>query len=264
MAMSHWNNELEFAVASARFAGDSTLAAFRAGAKADTKKDGSLVTKTDLATEQLLRDRCLSAFPADGFLGEEFGEHIGTSGRRWIADPIDGTFSFAHGVPLYGTLLALEVDGISRVGVIHMPALAETVYAAEGTGAWHLPSFETTPAPARYRPSPPIHQALACATSTDYFRSSGHGALIETLLTTFGTVRGWSDCYAHLLAATGRADIVIEPVVHLWDIAPMTIIHAEAGGVCTDWQGRATAHSGQCVAAGKPLHADVLNLLRSE
>ncbi len=258
-----FTGELEFALAAARAAGDATLPTFRHGVDADTKPDGSLVTKTDLATEQLLRDRCLRAFPTDGFLGEEFGEHQGTSGRRWIADPIDGTFSFAHGVPLYGTLLALEIDGTSRVGVIHMPALAETVFAAQGLGAWHLPQGSSVPKPARYRACASLDRALACATSTDYFRSSGHARLLDRLVNSFGAIRGWSDCYAHLLAATGRTDVVIEPVVNVWDIAPMTVIHAEAGGLCTDWQGQTTAHNGNCLATAGPLHREVLQLLNS-
>ncbi len=264
MARAPFSAELEFALAAVRSAGDSTLPAFRQGVEPDTKPDGSLVTKTDLATEQLLRDRCLRAFPADCFLGEEFGEHTGTSGRRWIADPIDGTFSFAHGVPLYGTLLALETDGVSRVGIIHMPALAETVFAAEGLGAWHLSPESSVPKPARFRSCASLDRALICATSTDYFTSSGHAGLLSRLLGSFGAIRGWSDCYAHLLAATGRADSVIEPVVNLWDIAPMTVIHAEAGGLCTDWQGLPTAHSGQCLVTAGPLHTELLQLLNSQ
>lgn len=263
MTSRMWTSELEFALATARRAGDSTLAAFHQGSpETDNKSDGSIVTQTDLATERWLRSVCARQFPDDGFLGEEFAEVPGTSDRRWIVDPIDGTFSFANGVPLYGTLLALEVDGISRVGVIHMPALRETVFAAEGLGAWWLKPGSSTPTAARFRMCDSTSQALACATSPDYFTSPAQQALLPRLCAHFGSTRGWSDCYAHVLAATGRVDAVIEPVVRAWDIAPMTVIHREAGGMCTDWNGTETAHNGQCIATGGRIHNDVLTLLK--
>ncbi len=263
MAQTPWSSELEFALAATRHAGDQTLPAFYQRAhQPDQKPDGSIVTKTDLATEQWLRDHIAHHYPDDGFLGEEFGETTGTSGRRWIADPIDGTFSFAQGVPLYGTLLALETDGISRVGVIHMPALGETVYAAQGLGAWHLPSNTTSPVPARFRACTEITNALACATSPDYFDTPELQATLHKLLDAFGDTRGWSDCYAHVLAATGRVDVVIEPLVHPWDIAPMTVIHREAGGLCTDWSGTQTAHQGVCLVTAGTIHDAVLKLLK--
>lgn len=262
MAQTQWSSELEFALAATRQAGDQTLPAFQLGShQTDQKPDGSIVTQTDLATERWLRDHIARHYPDDGFLGEEFGETIGTSGRRWIADPIDGTFSFAHGVPLYGTLLALESQGISRVGVIHMPALRETVFAAQGLGAWRLPPSCSAPQPARVRACDDLNQALACATSPDYFDTPELRATLQRLLNAFGATRGWSDCYAHVLAATGRADVVIEPMVKPWDIAPMTVIHQEAGGLCTDWAGIQTAHHGVCLVTAGTLHNAVLELL---
>ncbi len=118
-------------------AGDVTLRYYRSGHVAvEHKKDATPVTIADREAEQLLRDRFSAYFPHDALLGEEFGERAGTSGYRWIVDPIDGTKSFVCGVPLYGTLIGLEYAGRSVLGVIHLPALNETVWGAAGQGAW--------------------------------------------------------------------------------------------------------------------------------
>ena len=143
---------LESAVAFARQAGDFTLTHFqRDDLAVETKADASPVTVADRGAEQLLRSLIAAAFPTDGILGEELGEQPGTSGYRWILDPIDGTKSFIHGVPLFGTLVGIERGGRSVVGVIHIPALAETAYAAAGQGAWYV---KGDAAPRRARVSP--------------------------------------------------------------------------------------------------------------
>lgn len=256
--------EMEFALWATREAGSRTLSAFCASTRSsDVKADGSLVTETDRATEMLLRELCAHAYPEDGFLGEEFGETPSASGRRWIADPIDGTISFVHGVPLYGTLLALESENKSRVGVIHMPALHETVYAADGLGAWHLPAGDLTPIRARMRPCTSLADAVACATSPDYFNSPHLRAVFLQILDAVGVTRGWSDCYAHVLAATGRVDVVVEPGVKPWDVAPMTVIMREAGGLCTDWSGQECAHNGTALVTEGTLHNSMIQLLNT-
>ena len=121
---------LDFAMCLARQAGEITLKHFRQSPRTDTKADGSFVTVADREAEAFLRDAISKSFPDDGILGEEEGEQRGSSGRRWIVDPIDGTFSFVHGVPLYGVLIGLEIDDRPSVGVISIPALNELVSAA--------------------------------------------------------------------------------------------------------------------------------------
>src|SRR5688572_16859850 len=130
------NELLEFAVALARGAGDLSLNYFRKQPETTTKSDGSYVTIADREAEAYLRRQIAERFPDDGVLGEEEGEHKGRSGRRWIVDPIDGTFAFVHGVPFYGVLIALEVEGESSVGVVNIPALHELVGAATGLGCF--------------------------------------------------------------------------------------------------------------------------------
>ena len=135
-------------------AGKLTLKYFRQDdLRVDLKKDASPVTIADREAEELIRKRVAAEFPQDGILGEEFGEQPGTSGWRWIIDPIDGTKSFIHGVPLYGVLIGVELNEQSQIGVIHLPALDETVYAATGQGAWHVRGG-ASPRPARVSQKP--------------------------------------------------------------------------------------------------------------
>src|ERR1051326_8458753 len=130
------NELLEFSVALARGAGDITLKYFRKQPETSRKADGSYVTIADREAETYLRRKIAERFPDDGVLGEEEGELAGRSGRRWIVDPIDGTFSFVHGVPLYGVLIACEIGGEPTIGVVNIPALNEIVYAATGGGCF--------------------------------------------------------------------------------------------------------------------------------
>src|SRR5262249_12452478 len=127
---------LQFAVDLARRAGRVTLEYFQTDLKVEAKSDHSPVTVADRAAEKLMREVIEASFPDDAVLGEEFGETRSGAAGRWILDPIDGTRSFARGVPLYGVLIAYEDHGASRLGVLHFPALGETVYAARGQGCW--------------------------------------------------------------------------------------------------------------------------------
>lgn len=253
---------LESALAFAREAERVVMRYFGgSGFQVETKRDGSSVTVADREAEETLRGLISEHFPDDGVLGEEFGETPSRSGWRWILDPIDGTASFVHGVPLFGTLIACEHEGRSRAGVIHMPALGETVYASEGGGAWHLPAGRSTPVPARVSDVDSIGAAMMCTTSYAYFRDAGLTGALQTAFDRFGKTRGWSDCYAHVLCATGRIDAVLEPVLHPWDIAPMTIIHAEAGGRTTDWKGRPGAYHPTGISTNGRLHEAALEML---
>src|SRR6476469_1191640 len=137
--MSENAKRLQFAVEIAREAGELTLRYFRrADVAVETKADDSPVTIADRSAEELLRQRIGERFPRDAIIGEEFGEQTGQSGFQWILDPIDGTKSFIHGVPLYTTLVAVLENDEPRIGVIHAPAVGETAYAAVGSGCWYM------------------------------------------------------------------------------------------------------------------------------
>ncbi len=232
-------DRLGAAVRIAREGGLQTLELFRRGVEVSRKADGSEVTEADRACERLMRKRIGEAFPCDGVIGEEYGETPGTSEYRWLLDPIDGTTSFVRGVPLYGTLVAVEREGRSVAGVIFMPALDEMVYAGAGGGAWHV-DRGSEPRRARVSGVGALKDAMVATTSAEYFRRAGVLAAWEAVRSRAGQTRGWSDCYAFVLLATGRVDAVVEPVLHPWDIAPMQPIIEEAGGTCTDWNGKAT------------------------
>lgn len=255
-------HRLEAALAFAQEAGALTLRYF-GGSDFETeyKHDDTHVTTADRGAEQLLRERIGVSFPDDGVLGEEFGESESRSGWRWVLDPIDGTFSFVHGVPLYGTLVACEFEGETLAGVIHMPALGETVYASSGEGAWHIPVSGAKPDRARVSGAESLAGATLCTTSHDYFRRAGLEEAMAVLHGQGMHTRGWSDCYAHLLCATGRIDAVVEPVLHPWDIAPMQVIYPEAGGAVSDWRGRHGSQHQTGVAGTERVHRELVGLL---
>ena len=166
---------------------------------------------------RLLREQHRRAFPDDAILGEEFDDKPGTSGFRWILDPIDGTKSFIHGVPLYGTLVAVEYEGESILGVIRIPALDECVYAADGHGAWQV-SGTRRRRPARVSRRPPLAEGLFLTSEVDGFDEIGPPRRLPDRLQSAARVRRtWGDGYGYAMVATGRADLMVDPIMAVWD-----------------------------------------------
>jgi len=219
------------------------------------KADGSYVTIADREAEAYLRRQIAERFPADGVLGEEEGEHTGRSGRRWIVDPIDGTFAFVHGVPLYGVLVACEIDGAPTIGVVHMPALNETVSAATGAGCF----FNGEPAQVSNTRS--LTDALLLCTNFHECARRGFAHAAEVLQQRARSCRTWGDCYGYVLVATGRADVMLDPVMNLWDCAPLLPIMEEAGGTFTDWRGIRTVNAGNSIATNGFLFEEVMKII---
>jgi len=255
---------LELAIEAAREAGQITLEYFRRDdLQVDRKADDSPVTVADRRAEEHLRRRITGAFPEDAILGEEFPDRPGSSGLRWILDPIDGTKSFIHGVPLYGTLVGVEHAGQPVVGLILIPALDECVYAAAGQGAWYVAGKEP-PRPARVSDCPALGEALFLTSEIPNFSDAGRRDVYEQLEADTRLSRTWGDCYGYLMVATGRADVMVDPVAAVWDLAALLPVIEEAGGAFSDWQGRRTIYSGQCVATNGRLHDEVLALTRAK
>ncbi len=253
---------LKLACQVAREAGGLTLRYFRRdGLQVDTKADASPVTIADREAEQLLRKQISAAFPHDGILGEEFGEQGGTSGCRWILDPIDGTKSFIYGVPLYSVLIGVELAGESRVGVIYVPAMDEMVYAARGQGAWHVRAGGS-PQPARVSNTKTLAEALFCTSGLTGFHKRGSLDVFERLTKAAKVGRTWGDGFGYLLLATGRADVMVDPAMFLWDAAPLPPIMQEAGGTFTDWKGNVTISAGEGLGTNSHLLDEVLRLVR--
>lgn len=226
----------------------------------DRKADDSPVTVADREAEQFLRQRIATTFPHDAILGEEFPEQPGTTGYKWILDPIDGTKSFIHGVPLYGTMIGVEHQGHCVIGVIHIPALRETVYAARGGGAWYKQG-DAAPQPARVSQTHPLCNGLFLTSEVANFYRTGRGEAYQRLQDASRLSRSWGDCYGYMLVATGRAEVMVDPIAAVWDLAALVPIIEEAGGRFSDWQGRPTIYSGEAVAANPLVFDEVLALL---
>ncbi len=316
-------DRLELAVAAARKAGQLTLAYFQqSGLAVERKTDGTPVTVADRSAEELLREEIERAFPRDAILGEEWPDRPGNSGFQWYLDPIDGTKSFVHGVPLYGTLVGVEYAGggvtesadgwptssggggaidsqwesqslqnvhssaaiappgpedlghpSSRLschgpyagrcvlGVVVLPALGEYVYAARGQGAWHVRG-DSAPCRARVSSVSKLEDSLFCFTSVSEFHKRGREAAFETLRSGCRLARGWGDCYGYVLVATGRAEVMVDPTLNVWDMAALPAILEEAGGTFTDWQGNATIRGGEGVGTNGRVFEEVMGVTR--
>jgi histidinol phosphatase-like enzyme (inositol monophosphatase family) len=256
---------LAVAVQAARAAAATTLRWFNAADLAVVEKaDASPVTEADRAAERQLRRDLLGAFPGDAFLGEETGSAAGTSGYEWVVDPIDGTKSFIRGVPLYATLVGCRLEGRGVLGVIAIPALDELAYAAAAGGAWHATGGRT-PVRARVSTRGRLADGLLCTSDfTSFGRRADAVAAERTRRRLEGgcrIARTWGDGYGYLLVATGRAEVMIDPLMNAWDAAAVETVVVEAGGRFSDWQGRPRIDSGEGIASNGLVHAEVLGLL---
>ena len=255
------DQRLQLALAAAGEAGEITLEYFRRqDLKVELKGDDTPVTAADRRAEEHLRSRIAQSFADDAILGEEFPERPGTSGFRWILDPIDGTKSFIHGVPLYGTLVGLEHAGQPVLGVIRIPALDECVYAAAGLGAWYLHG-QGPPLPAKVSQRGRLAESLFLTSEVATFDTVGRRDVYQRLQAAARLSRSWGDCYGYLMVATGRAELMVDPVVAVWDLAPLLPIIEEAGGTFTDWQGRRTIHSGQAIATNGRVFEEAMGII---
>jgi histidinol phosphatase-like enzyme (inositol monophosphatase family) len=243
---------VEAAVTLAGEAGDATLRWFRsADLGVQTKLDGTPVTDADRAAERLVRSWLDAHYPDDAVVGEEETDRPGTSGRRWIVDPIDGTKAFTHGVPLYATLLAVEDEYGPAVGVIHLPALRETVWAGRGVGCF------VNGERARVNDRASLEGAYVMSSAVDHWPDGAMNALRVA----GAVIRTWGDGYGYALVATGRVEAMVDPVVAPWDLAPMPVILAESGGRFSDFSGATRIDGGSGVASNGEIHDDLLALL---
>ncbi|MDR1492763.1 MAG: histidinol-phosphatase [Planctomycetaceae bacterium] len=255
----------EHAVIIAREAGNLTLEYFNnPGLVVEQKNDYTPVTAADRKTELLLRERIVASFPHDAILGEEFPLKQGTSGYRWILDPIDGTKAFIHGVPLYGTLIGIEYEGKPVIGVIRLPALNETLWAMCGKGAWHESSkLAIQPQRARVSKCNDLKKSLFLTSTIMTYQTGGREKAFQEIAQKSQLVRTWGDAYGYFLVATGRAEIMIDPVMSVWDAAPFLTILEESGGRFTDWQGNPTIDGNEGVATNGLLHDEIIRITKT-
>jgi histidinol-phosphatase len=247
---------LERSLGWVREAGEGILSRFRSPLDVVTKRDNTPVTEADRDAERFLRARILETWKDHAVLGEEFGEDNPGASHRWIIDPIDGTKAFIHGTPLFGTLLALVRDGVPVLGIIHMPALSETLWATKGGGAF-LDGKE-----AKVSCVDTLGQALLLDGSCTTVGRSPWGDAWKELRQEAGLHRGWGDCYGHMLVATGRAEAMLDPIVSIWDVAPMAVILPEAGGIFTAMDGTGNIEAGNALSGNLALHGQILSRLQ--
>src|SRR5512141_1874662 len=249
---------LTFARQLAQGAGKITLNYYNRGIQHDLKSDESPVTAADRATEQFIRGEIEKTYPSHAIVGEEYGEKAGEGNPfRWIVDPIDGTKSFIKGVPFYSVLIALEIEGVSRVGAVCFPALDEILSAADGLGCWW--NGRRT----RVSNISELKQAVFVYTSWSGFRSRQRLDVFENLHRECFFGRGWGDAYGYHLIATGRAEVMLDPSVNVWDVAPFSPIFREAGGFFGSWNGEEGHTHGEGLACNAALKDKILELTRA-
>jgi histidinol-phosphatase len=252
---------LDVAMAACDEADRVARAHFRRDLEITTKPDRSFVTQADTAIERMIRDGLSSAFPGHGLVGEEYGTEAGDASVRWYIDPIDGTHNFIRGVPLFGTLLAVERDGETQVGVVSAPALGRRWYASRGGGSWSA-SGPTAP-PRRLRVSGGRDLATAQVlfrSVTDMRRSRVAGGF-DALLGAVWRERGFGDFWGYTLIADGAAEGMMERDLGPWDLAAPWLLVEEAGGRVSDFDGRRSYDTGESLATNGLLHDTLLDHL---
>jgi histidinol-phosphatase len=248
-----WRNRYEQAVLAARRASLLALGYFDTPFAVEWKADQTPVTIADREAEQLLRTALLQAFPHDGFLGEEYGEKPGTSGYRWIIDPIDGTKNFVRGIPVWGTLVGLEHQGELIAGVVEVPALGQSYRALRGDGAYRNDR--------RVRVSDVADLAEATMLCTTMTLAPDVRTAILGLGDRARVIRGYGDFYGYMLVASGCGDLMVEHGVHPWDVAATRAIVEEAGGRYTAWDGTRSLDRPDTLASNGRLHDQALAAL---
>jgi len=234
-----------------------TMPRFRASdLQVTTKPDLTPVSEADRAVEEMIRDRLATARPDDAILGEEFGVS-GTGHRRWIIDPIDGTKSYVRGVPVWATLLALEVAGGPVVGVVSAPALGRRWWATSGGGAF------ADGEPIHASGVRAIEDSMLCLANIRHWEEVGLGDAVLSLERRVWRSVGYGDFWGHVLVAEGAADMMLEPELAYWDVAALRPIVEEAGARCSARTGGPAVGPGGCITTNAHLHEEVLALLAS-
>lgn len=252
-SMDAYKEEIELALLLAREAAKIVLPHFRAASlQVETKADQSPVTIADRGAEEALRKLMDKHTPAYGIIGEEFGTTAGAADREWVIDPIDGTKAFIHGVPLFGTLLALLEGGRPVVGVISLPALGQVMYASAGGGCF------LDGRPCRVSDAARVEDSLLLDGSATTMERLGHGPAWAALRKRAKLHRGWGDCYGHLLVACGRAEAMVDPIVSIWDVAPMAVILPEAGGRFSALSGQDSITENSGISSNGLIHEEIL------
>ena len=255
---TEWRIRYEAAVEAAQRAGQLALGYFDQTLQVEWKHDQSPVTVADREAEQLLRQTLGRAFPDDGFLGEEYGDAPGSSGFRWVLDPIDGTRNFVRGIPIWATLVGLEYQGEQIAGVAEAPGMNTTWRALRGDGAYR--------GDRRIRVSDvaDLSKAMLFYSSLSWFLKAGRRDVFLDLTLRTDRQRGFGDFYGFVLVAEGAGEVMVEHGVHAWDIVALKPIVEEAGGRLTDWDDGGDVTRPDVIASNGKLHDEILAILAAK
>jgi histidinol phosphatase-like enzyme (inositol monophosphatase family) len=251
-----WEAEIEVCCAVAGRAGDLALAHAARGVEREDKSDDSPVTIADRECERLIVSELRQAFPDDGFLGEEGSSDAGTSGRRWIVDPIDGTRDFLRGLPTWSNLIGLEVDGEVVLGVCNLAAQGQLYWAVRGAGAF------CNDKPIRVSTIQSRERAIACLTAFERVPATRFAATMLPYLSGYWAVRSMGGCQDAVLVASGRAEAWIELTAKAWDLAPLKVIAEEAGARFFNFDGGSSIHGGNAVICAPFLEEELRAFVR--
>ena len=227
----------------------------------ETKPDMTPVTEADTAVERAVRDRLAAQRPGDVVVGEEYGTTSNGSARRWIVDPIDGTKSYVRGVPVWATLLALEVAGELTVGVVSAPALGRRWWASRRSGAFVRSGDRAGAQALRVSDVQALSDAQLCFGGLEEWDEVGRAESLLELGRGCWRARGFGDFWGYMLVAEGGAEIMLDPIVSVWDLAAPLVIVEEAGGRFTDFGGARTAEGGDALATNGHVHEDALDIV---
>jgi histidinol-phosphatase len=260
---------LDVALAACDEADAIALASFRGTIEVVAKPDATFVTAADTAVEAAIRGRIQARFPDHGLVGEEYGERASSSGRRWIIDPIDGTHNYMRGVPIFATLIALEVEGALALGVVSAPALGRRWVAWQGGGAWAAATGAGGWSPASAVPLSVSSVADLAEASIVYssiadLLASGRTPGVLPLLGQAWRDRGLGDFYGYMLVAEGCAEAMIESDLKAWDLAAPMAVLQEAGGHLSDLSGGIDMPAHGVLASNGHLHPVLLACLRGD
>nr|WP_206066960.1 histidinol-phosphatase [Nonomuraea sp. FMUSA5-5] len=255
-----YNDDLRLAHVMADAADDLTMRRFKAvDLKVETKPDLTPVSDADRAVEEAIRGTLRRARPRDAVVGEEFGK-TGWGARSWIIDPIDGTKNYVRGVPVWATLIALMEYGKVVVGLVSAPALGRRWWAAAEGGAWTGKSL-TKASRMHVSSVSTLEDASFSYSSFGGWEKKGKLDNFLDLSRACWRTRAYGDFWSHMMVAEGSVDLSAEPELSPWDMAALTVIVEEAGGVWTDTAGVRGLEGGSLVCTNGVLHDEVINRL---
>ena len=252
--MSELNDFKLFAKELSLASGNLIKKYWRTNVAIETKADETPVTIADKNAEELMREMIMKHFPEHGILGEEFGEHNKDAEYKWILDPIDGTKSFICGTVTFGTLIALTKNHQPILGVINQPIINEFLIGDNEIA-------ELNGNKVKVRDCDDLSKAILLTTDQLNVEKYQKIKKFDELVHKVKLYRQWGDCYGYYLVATGYADIMIDPIMSVWDMMALIPVIRGAGGTITDYHGQDAVHGKSIIASGGKIHQRVIDIL---